>query len=162
MSSRADGGTQPPARNYPRPRHRGSGADGCEDGAEGRGPGRQARGVDDGAHGGFALSRPHRPIAVGHLALNDGWSQGALTGIVRDLDPTGIIQEGQELIAGPADLGLEGPVRSQELAVVRMPARCRSSVRRLAASVEAARFVTRFASAKTASSQICRRHGTGR
>ena len=42
-----------------------------------------------------------------------------------------------------------------------MPARCRSSVRRLAASVEGARFVTRFASAKTAFSQICRRQGTG-
>src|SRR3954451_17309803 len=95
--------------NSPRPRQRGSGADGCENGAEDSGPGRRARGVDHGAHGGFALSRPHGPVAVGHLALNDGWSQGPLTGIVRDLDPTGMIQEGQELIAGPADLGLEGP-----------------------------------------------------
>src|SRR5689334_4829228 len=41
--------------NYPRPRPRGSGADGCENSAEDSGPGRQARGVDHGAHGGFAL-----------------------------------------------------------------------------------------------------------
>src|SRR5215210_5920808 len=85
--------------NYPRPRQRGSGADGCENGAEDSGPGRQASGVDDGAHGGLALSRPHGPVAVGHLALNDGRTEGALTGIVRDLDPTGMVQEGQELIA---------------------------------------------------------------
>src|SRR5215212_8512392 len=84
------------ARNYPRPRQRGSGADGCENGAEDSGPGRQARGVDHGAHGGFALGRPHGPVAVGDLALNDGRSQGALAGIVRDLDPTRMIQEGQE------------------------------------------------------------------
>src|SRR3954464_11046319 len=96
------------SRNYPRPRQRGSGADGCENGAEDSGPGRQARGVDHGAHGGFALSRPHGPVAVGDLALNDGWSQGALASVVRDLDPTGMVQEGQELIASPADFGLEG------------------------------------------------------
>src|SRR2546423_6949264 len=53
--------------------------------------------------------RPHGPVAVGHLALNDGRSQGALASVVRDLDPTGMIQEGQELIAGPADLALERP-----------------------------------------------------
>ena len=52
---------------------------------------------------------PHRAVAVGHLALNDGGSQGALAGVVRDLDLAGIIEKGQELIARSADLRLEGP-----------------------------------------------------
>src|SRR5215218_4413887 len=96
-------------RNYPRPRQRGSGADGCEDRTEDSGPGRQASGVDHGAHGGFALRGPHRPVAVGDLALDDGRSQGPLAGVVGHFDPTGMIQEGQELIARTADLGLERP-----------------------------------------------------
>src|ERR1044072_7489819 len=79
--------------NYPRPRPRGSGADGCENSAEDSGPGRQARGVDDGAHGGFALSRPHGPVAVGHLALNDGWWQGALARVSCYFYQTGGVQE---------------------------------------------------------------------
>ena len=96
-------------RNYPRPRERGSGADGFQDCTEDSGPGRQASGVDHGAHGGFALRGPHRPVAVGDLALDDGRSQGPLAGVVGHFDPTGMIQEGQELIARPADLGLERP-----------------------------------------------------
>ena len=73
-------------------------------------------GIHDGADGGFTLGGPHGSVAVGNLPLHDGRSQGALAGIVRDLDPTGMIQESQELIAGPADLGLE---RSCQVATAR-------------------------------------------
>src|SRR5215212_6300398 len=84
-----------------------SGSDGSEDGSEHGGSGGQASGIDDGADGRFAFGRPHGPVAVGDLALDDGRSQSPLAGIVGHLDPAGMIQEGQELIARPADLGLE-------------------------------------------------------
>ena len=108
----------------------------------------KACGVDDGADVGLALGGPHRAVAVGHLPLHDGRTQSALTAIVRRLDPAGIGQEDQELIAGAADLSLQpgqvtaarGGQDGAELSI---------KLRRLAASVEAARSVTRSASANT-------------
>ena len=72
--------------HFPTSQDGGLGCDGSEDDTEHAGPGRQVRGINDGRDGGLALSRPHCPVTVGDLALNDGGSQGALAGIVRDLD----------------------------------------------------------------------------
>ena len=84
-----------------------SGPDGGEDGAEDGGAGCQAGGIDDGADRSLALGRPHGAVAVGDLALNHGWPQRPLTGVVGGLDPPRMIQEGQKLITSPADLGLK-------------------------------------------------------
>jgi hypothetical protein len=52
------------------------------------------------------LSSPHPTIAVGDLALNHGGTQRSLTGVVGGLNQPRIIQEGQGLPAGAANLGL--------------------------------------------------------
>ena len=49
-----------------------SDVDGFEDGLEGVGAGAQPCRIDDGANVSLALGRPHRTIAVGHFALDDG------------------------------------------------------------------------------------------
>ena len=73
----------------------GSGADDTEDGLKPVDAGFEASGVDDGADIGLALGGPHGAIAVGDLALDDGRPQGALAGIVGNLDLTGPEREGQ-------------------------------------------------------------------
>lgn len=65
--------------------------------------------VDDGADVGLAGCGPHRSIAVGDLALDNGGPQSALAGIVRRLDMAGVEGEGQELVAGSPELVLDGP-----------------------------------------------------
>src|SRR3954470_19122381 len=95
-----------PFRNYPRLGWRGnSSADGLEDGAEGAGAG-EAGGIDDGPDRGLAVGGPHRPVAIGDLALHDSWTQQPLAAVVCRLDATRMVEEDQELIAGAADLGL--------------------------------------------------------
>ncbi len=84
-----------------------SGGDGVQDGAEHGGICSEPGGVDDGPHRRLALGRPHRAIAVGHLALDHRRAERPFAGVVGGLDQAGVGQEGQELVAGPADLGLQ-------------------------------------------------------
>ena len=81
-----------------------SGADGGEDGTEDCGTGCQAGCIDNCAHRGLSLSGPHGAVAIGDFALDHGGTQCPLTGVVGRLDQPRMINEGQELLTGAADL----------------------------------------------------------
>lgn len=76
------------------------GGDGAEHRAERACAGPEAGGRHYGADGSVALCRPHDPIAVGDLALDDSRTEVVLAGIVHRLDLTGEGGEGQKLVAG--------------------------------------------------------------
>src|SRR3954470_1524714 len=84
-----------------------SGVHGLQDCAEGGRSRAEPRGVNDGADGCFALGGPHRAIAVGDLALDNGGSQGALAGVVCNVDGAGESDKRQELLARPSELALD-------------------------------------------------------
>ncbi len=88
---------------------RGSRCDGLQDGAEDAGARREAGGVDHGAHVRLSLSRPHRAVAVGDLALDHGGAEVALAGVVRHPDPAGPVHEGQKLVTRSPQLRLQRP-----------------------------------------------------
>ena len=63
--------------------------------------------VDDRSNVSLALGRPHGPVAIGHLALNDGGSKRAFAGVVGRLNHAGPVGEGQKLISGAPDFALQ-------------------------------------------------------
>ena len=90
-------------RNYSLPSFELSGGDITEDGVVGIGPG-QSRSIDGCAQIGFGIGGPFGAIAVGDLALDDGWPQGPLADGVGGIDLTGKVAESEQLIARASDL----------------------------------------------------------
>lgn len=64
--------------------------------------------IDDDVDGGFALDGPYRTVAVCYLPLNLSWALQSLGAVVDRFDCTGVGEEGEELIAGPSNIGLQG------------------------------------------------------
>ena len=82
------------------------GATGREDGVD-DGSWCQQCCIRDGADHGLSLSCPQAEVAIGGLALNRRGPRGSFAAVVSNLDPAGVIKEGQKLITSLADLGLK-------------------------------------------------------
>ena len=94
-------------RNYPFPWRWQLGCDGLQDGAEDAGAWSESGGVDHDADVGSGLDSPHGRVTIDHLALDHRRVESALADIVRGLDCAALVGKSQELIAHPAQPGLE-------------------------------------------------------
>ena len=64
-------------------------------------------GVDGGSDVGFGLCSPHGAIAIGDFTLDHARAEFALGAVVGGVDFAGIVTEGEKLMSGAGDLGLE-------------------------------------------------------